>query len=57
MRIATPAFLTAFFAGLAAPVALWARPVNYVALIGDFSVPASFGRVAAQLKSVLPSQR
>ena len=39
----SPTVWTAFLAGLASPVGLYAPPGNYLAYVGDYSVANSFG--------------
>jgi hypothetical protein len=43
----SPAFWTAFLAGAASPVSLYAAPPPYMAYAGDYSPARSFGIVGA----------
>jgi hypothetical protein len=42
-------FRSAFWAGLASPVAIYASPVSYSTYIGSYSVPLSFAQVGLAL--------
>lgn len=46
---ARPAFLAAFWAGLAAPIALYAPPAPYAAYVGGISLPLSFAATGVRL--------
>lgn len=50
--IRIPSLWTAFYAGLAAPVGLYAAPPPYVMYLGGYSVPAVFGMVGLNLRRV-----
>jgi hypothetical protein len=49
----TPAFWAAFWAGLAAPVALHAPPAPYAAYSSAYSVGCTFGLVGMSLTRML----
>ena len=52
----TPTSWAAFWAGLAAPVGLYAPPAPYMAYVNGYSVPQSFGMVAMYLNRASAQQ-